>query len=235
MTAPIAHGYPDWGRFSPQSDVNWLTLSGTSIAVTTNYGAFFLGTTSWLGVDAFVQTNNARISLQFFRDAGLSQIAGVFTFDLLSGGIFDGAIPVNGPYLYVTVIPSANPAVFDLGLWSAAGPISGLSDSDSLVLISEDFVAFPVGTSIKGPASRLQAGPSHFFAEANVASWAVQLEGCRYDGTFLPFAKLSNVTGAGTVTAYLPTMLVRARCVNGTGGAGNVTVYLVTPPLQTGV
>lgn len=234
MTQPIAHGYPDWARFSAEADVDWLNLTAESIAASTDYGSFFLGANKWVGVAIIGTTNHARYNFAFYRDAALTKLAGELPIHVRAGGQYRGAIPVNGPYLLITVLPSANPTVFDLGVWSAAGPMSGFNSGFTSVLMTVVAQNAPIGSTLFGPTTAVCGGPVHWHVQTSGTDWYAYLRTLEYNGTVTFLDSISWLTGPNTHIVYVPPRPLIVEISNVSAAAKTVDIFLGAPPLQIG-
>src|SRR5258706_7317529 len=119
MTAPLAHGYPDFGRFTAGADKLLADLSVAGLNVLTSYGPYFVGDVQFARLQFVAQVNHFACELQFYSDSTLSTFTAREAFSLRQGDTYNHAFPALGPYLMLNVDPSAVGAAFNAKVTTA--------------------------------------------------------------------------------------------------------------------
>lgn len=164
MTTPIAHGYPDWTRQTPASDVLFIKESiGAPLAGVTR-GPFFVGATPAVGVYVNANGTGHQVALNFYADQAGTQFLGTQSIDLSAAGVFfRGAIRVLGPWVKIAIAPFAAGNSIDLLAWAAPTPgtIFGTFDENVLVQANQ---AIGIGATVTLTAGRVHPGVAHLYA-----------------------------------------------------------------------
>ena len=228
MTAPVPHGYPDWGRSVAQSDVVIVNDTAQSINAVKDYGIFFVGNLRALGV-IFVSNGNAgNVSLTFYADqAGTIPIVS-YGISLQSADYSPQPVRVMGAFVRVQVGPGpAVPFLYDLLV--ASQPDYGARSPDHTLAAGISVVGGPIGAGatviVNCPV--VLAGPAVWTANVGGGAFSAYLQTIDEIGgiTFL-----DHITAASPVFdnrhAYLPSMHVRIRLDNNTGAPQTYDAFL---------
>lgn len=219
MTAPLPHGYPDWGRYQASADKSLWSVANVTIGVSTNYGPFFVGDVDFVRLYFLASTNHFNVSVKFYADAALTQFLMSDAVSVRQDDTYRRSIPVTGAYVLVQVSPSAAGSIFDARLTTLRHPARGNDGSDrDGVLITDIDGSYAVGTTIVD-ATKVIPGPAVFYGHAKTASTFLDLQVVNYVGTVLGLVRIINSTGPVSHLVYLPPQHVRIRVTNNSAGA----------------
>lgn len=230
MTAPIVHGYPDWGRFAARADV--IYISDTSVVIGAGdkvYDPIFVGNVRHLGFIFNMVTNNAAVRLDYYNDENLSTILGTQTIKTRVGGGFDFSLPVQGPWVQVFINFNATPAEYDLYMFSVSGNIASIQNGPAPIrIIGVGAFAIGAGATVTLTSSRSYPGEAMWSVSSALATWTALLDTIDDLG-------VTNVLDAGNNTlnplnrrVWLPAEQCRLRVTNTTAGAGTFTAAVVS-------
>lgn len=223
MTAPVPHGYPDFGRFIAGADKLVTSVTDNNLAAPANYGPFFVGDIPFVRFYFRAFIRNFDVVYNFYEDEAQTILLGTESFVVRVLGFYDQATPALGPFVTITVSPSAAGGSFDMRVVAAhtqwrpgdASPLTSVPFSGSAV-------AYPAGiTDLDDPY--VVPGPAVFFAECLTANTQIDLRAVNSAGTSTFLARIANPDGRVAMPVFLPRMPLRLRIDNNSGGGANFT------------
>lgn len=232
MTAPVAHGYPDWGRFVARANVKWLKETGVAITAASERGSFFLGHTTHLGVKFTCTTGHASISFSWRTGAAAADEVATTGIDVRDDTIYVGAIPVVAPYVVVTVTPGSVNPTFNLALWSAAGPLPFLDHSDTNVLLSDILTPWGLGIATTGVATYVTPGLAYLSCFASITNYTATVESIDASGVTQRLLIYGGAHNGLSMAVYLPATPVRLQLDNNVGPGATIEYALTSDPLS---
>lgn len=235
MTAPLPHGYPDFGRYAARSDKLIHSQSNVVISAETEYGPYFVGDVPHIGLRFFAQTNHFQLQATFFDTVGASFFLGNRSFSLRQNSTLDITIPVMGAFVVFTVSPSGANSQFTLRSWNAyASMWSDLSLYNSPVLASMD-QSIGAGAAVEVDATRIWPGSAHWFVAGDATTWITELRTIDYLGTVQNIALIRRFAAdSDGFIVFLPAINARIRTTNLSGSAATFRAYLVGRPIEPG-
>jgi len=216
MTAPVSHGFPDWGRYQARAGKLFdLQLIFGQVGART-FGPYFVGDVRHLGLSLVVGTSGASIDLEYYADATLTFLMGQDHVTLLAGGVFERTVPALGPYFIIRFTPNASPFDIAMRIWQADDPSTpfALTAIDN-ILVSQVAVPHAPGvTSLDIVNAR--AGPANMYVRLPAVQSEVRLSSCSPAGvlTFLTSVVTPDVSGDRRI--YLPNTGLRVEWINTT-------------------
>jgi hypothetical protein len=231
----ISHGYPDYGRYQAQSDVQFLHEVNVSINAQTNKSLGFVGQLPYMGVNFQGLTGAFSVLFAFYAEITYATLLGVYNFDVSSGGSFGGSIPVGGPFCQVTLYPFGPPKSYSADIWSAPAEFSTFTSSpaDNL-LIAEKARSVGAGANFQWDAFRTFPGQAHLNLHTTAAVWNATLWTVEYDGTLDFLAFFENAGANYNEDFYLPAAPARLLVHNGDAAAKFFDVSLQARPWSPG-
>lgn len=230
MTAPIAHGYPDFGRFQATADKILDNLVGQVINGTNLYGPYFVGDVDCVRIKFLPQTNNFGVVLRYYDSAALTNLLSEDSFSCFAGDLYNQSTPALGPYLSIRVTPSAAASIFDMGVFTSRGPWRPIgNDPKRTILFQGDAVAHPAGTTLLD-ANLIAPGAAEFYARCSVAGLEVNLQAVEPTGAVYHLGKIASLENTATRSVFLPPMHIQLRIANGTGAPALFGYSVTTRP-----
>lgn len=235
MTAPIAHGYPDWTRQTPASDVLFVREVGTLSTGGVTRGPFFVGATTALGLYVEAVGTGHQVHLDFYADVAGTQYLGTQSLDLARGGaFFRGAIRTLGPWVRITITPFAAGNTFNLSAWAAPSPGTIFGNATESVLINTS-QAIGIGATITLDANRLHPGVAHLYVAQRAGTFTANAYTVDFAGSRASI--IGRVMAAGE---YFSEMIAlgsgtpEIEVTNSSGAGSTIDVRLVAVPNLTG-
>lgn len=231
MTTPLAHGYPDWTRQTPASDVLFVQEIGAPSTGGVLRGPFFVGATPAVGVSFLSVGTGHQVHLDFYGDQALTQFLGSQSLDFArDGSQFRGAIRVLGPWLRITVTPFVNGFTYNLSAWAAPTPGTIFGTATESVLINAS-QAIGIGATVALNADRLHPGVAHLYACQRAGAYTCSIYSVDFTGvrtfvlhrvmTALDFFSEMIALGSGTPQVEI---------INTSGAAQTIDVHLTAVP-----
>lgn len=235
MTSPVAHGYPDWGRFEASADKLLAFDQQLDVDAGTSYPRFFVGDVPYVSVWLNAITNHFAFTLRFLDAQTGGNFLAQQVCSVRDGSEFDATIPVSGPWLELTATPSAANSAFQYALATARTPHIGMrSGYNDPVLVSFN-ATVGAGASLTTEAVRVYAGEAHWFAETALATWTARLETFDFAGASIILDEFRGITaGHEGRQVFIPPVNMRIVVTNQTGGAGSFRGALVHRPVELG-
>lgn len=235
MTAPVAHGYPDYGRYLAAADKLLVSDTQSNIDAVTTYPRMFVGDVPFMGIWLRVSTNHFRFNFDFYdaREGG-NYLTGQ-PFSIRQGSEMDITIPVGGPFCEMSAQPSAVDGEFERTIWTAhsSNQYTRLS-YDSLILASFN-ANINAGATQTISSSRVFAGEAHWFADSAAATWTARVETLDFQGTAVIIDEIrATAAGSDGRQIFLPPIDTQIVVVNSTGGGATFRTALVGRPIVPG-
>lgn len=236
MTQPVAHGYPDWGRFMAQSDSILVQQSNQVVGATVDIPLGFVGGYAALGLFFRALANNFTIDFQFYADDALTSFITEYTFEVNAGRLLERTFPILGPYLNVEIGVLLAASQYDLSVWSAPGvaiPADGSSAPN--VLIAQTNNAIAAATAETVTVGNVWPGEAHWTCRSTSANWTAELQMVDRFGT----ANTIDIMAGGATTVlnhsiYLPARSLQVVFTNSEAAARAWWCYMTGRPLYAG-
>lgn len=234
MTTPVIHGFPDWNRSADRAAKLYTINTGVNVNAQTVYGPFFVGDQTHLAVVLNIDINKMTLSLSYYDDENGTTLLGVQVLSVSAAAGYDQSLPVLGPWVQASILPSAGTISTVFWLYAVAGPILKLlPDENSNILVSK--VDFSVATGVTNfDASRVWPGEAWFYAEMPATLSEARVESVDVAGTTTFIARVRGTNVNQGFQIFLPSCPVRIRIGNTAVGNQNYTFALVARPLVTG-
>lgn len=228
MTAPITHGYPDWGRFAAQSTVIYNRESATVTNGTVVRGPFFVGDVEALGLSFFSGNNEGMVFLVWSADEAGAEVMAIEEYHITDLGNVNIGIPVAGPWVEAqVVIGAAGTLTFDLILWAMPKRRTFPDAPGNNILISSVNTAIAAGATATNNATRTWPGPAYWSGWQGVSNFVVFLEALDANGNVYTLDRWQGAGQDFRTLIFLPALPCRIRHVNQTGGANVYTSQLI--------
>lgn len=235
MTAPISHGYPDFGRYIATADKLISQVTGNVIDAVTTHGRFFVGDVSYLVIFMTTSINHAQWRIRFWDSATGGNLLAGHTFSIRATGNFDGSVSVLGPWVEIQVTPSAVDTEYTYIMSTAHRPVFNNVNSatDPVLLAANSNIG--AGASLTVTATRIWPGEAHWFTESAVATWTSRVETIDYLGTAIIIDEMRKVAaGDDGRRIFLPPCNIQMVVTNQSGGAGTFRFAVVARPIEPG-
>lgn len=235
MTAPSAHGYPDWGRFAASSDKLFDTFTQNNIAVTFTSSTYFVGDVPYIGLFNVVTGNGAELTLYWGDDASLTHVLRTDTIEFSNNCSIDITIPVKGPYLVLQWVPVATPYSINGVLVSSRTSQSELGNSAIRnVLIRQVNTPVGAGATVQAIAASIIPGPAVWNLSCTAATYSATVSAIHPDLTAVRLDTISQVIPFASRVLYLPPMLMVITVTNTSGAPASFSGTLMAKPMYDG-
>lgn len=235
MTAPLGTGFPDYGRYSAQSTKTYLSELNVSIDATVDYGPYFVGDVTHIGLRFRANTNGFIVRLQFYADEALAIALGEFPFDFPTNANLFRSFPVVGAWVIVQVQPTGAGSFHDVVLTSARGEYVGARASTMpSLLVTQNFAPIGAGVILTFDVDRVYEGIAVWTCYSTLATWAAALYARDRLGNLSHLDRCDNTDGHFSRSLILPGAPTRLTFQNTTAGAGNVFLALMAHGLYPG-
>ena len=235
MTSPVVHGYPDYSRQTPESDVIFWKAVNEVVNAQTTKGPFFCGAFPAIGFRFSISVQNCRFTVRYFSDAAGTDFLGSIGIDGYTAQPITVTIPVLGPW-FTVVIDVAAAGMQMLGACYAAphANIATLNGSATNVLIAQPSVAVGAGVTVPVDATWMFPGEASWVPSSSLATYNVTLVAVDYLGNETDIDVATQVVNAQRRIVHLPYQRVRAKLTNTTGGPGAIGVRVTAHPSRIG-
>lgn len=231
MTAPVAHGYPDYGRTSARANVLYHDVTDADIDAQEALPRKFVGDRAYIQFFFSADTNHFDLSFTYSIGSAGQQTTATQKFSCRQGGSIESSDPVKGPYVSVVVTPSAVNSAYTFKMWGTDGPShQGSNDDFGNLLYDQDGISIGATTTRTDEISVVWPGPASFFVVSTAASWTSYVEGINKSGTVRHIARRSQVSPVEPQLFFLPRSTVRIRTTNNDAGARLFFMYLNAHP-----
>lgn len=227
MTAPLPHGYPDFGRYQAGADKLLARLNVDPIGAGTTYGPYFVGDVTHVRVYFAPLVGNFNGIVRFYDDAALTNLLAEEGFSAWSNDVFHQSFPALAAYMVLRVSPVGAGQSFSATISTAHANWRPVGiNYNSPILFSQADINHAVGTT-NLDAVNVYPGPASFHGQAAVAGCQMSLQALDAGGTVYHLARIHNVDGIATRLLYLPPMHIRLVILN-TTAAVQLFSYAVT-------
>lgn len=235
MTAPIPHGYPDWGRVAAVSDkiIYADTPSGINGLVT--YDRVFVGDAPFIGMALRPTTHHFEFRFLFYDDESAGNLLTGQFFSVRNGSDLMLTIPVAGPWLEMSALPSTSGAAFDRTVWTASS--ANLYDRNNFVgsILLNHNANVGAGTTVSVSATRVAPGEAYWSVRSLATNWEMRLETVDYTGTV---RRIENASSLGSAIQrggiFLPPIDARVTLVNNDAASAFMFFSLTARPMAPG-
>lgn len=227
MTIPVAHGYPDFGRYQAQADRVLWQEANTTVDAQVTRGPFFVGDVQHVAHMLDLLNQHAVVVIEYYDSAALSTPLGDQNIDLRADGGFDYSLPVQGPWMLVRITPVAAGAEIDYKIWTVASPISSLRGNSSPYLIAWASSNVGAGVTVTTSAVRTEPGLAHLYFQGDPATWLIHVEALFSNGAVVRIASVNQGQGRSFLPLLLPHVMIQVKRTNSSGAAGVMEFALV--------
>jgi hypothetical protein len=233
MTAPISHGYPDFGRTLARANVIYHNFSDADIDASETLASRFCGDRAFLTFRFFAVTNHFNLRFEFWDSASGGSFLAVDIWSCRAGKFITGSIPVLGPWLRVVVAPSAVNSAYEFRVYGTDAPYwpdTGSSFNNNLY--AQDGISIGAGATRTDNFALIWPGPATWHAASTAASWTSYLEAIDDVGTTSIIDRATQVQdGPGNRRlVYLPRALCRVRTTNNDASARTFFLFVTGHP-----
>lgn len=225
MTAPVGHGYPDFGRYQARADKRLLSEVDTVISVDTLYPLGFVGDVEYLAIHFTATTNHFSVFVDFYEDAAYTSRFDGYAFDVRQGTVLPTSFPVMGPFARVSVNPSAASSEFTCSMWtmSQSATFANLSAVSTILLSIDNDTVLAGATDVFGTTTVIPGEGSFMLNLEAAVSWRARLFSVDRNGT-LRLLDYANAEIRGFPhTLFLPPTPLRLEVFN--NDASNRALY----------
>ncbi len=220
MTTPVPHGYPDWGRYAAQADIEILGTSNLNLNGSETFGRFFVGGVKHIAYIYAAGGNNSRVTLETYTAETGGTLLSEQVINCRNPGGFDFSIPVQGPWLAITVTSVGGAISYDLNAWTVAGNLASVTSN-----LSPRYALSQTGTAVGAAATVLTevpytyVGRGHWFIRCTATTFIATLQTVTAGGTVQNVDQWTEATPLGARQIHIPSFPLRLS-VNNTSGAG---------------
>jgi hypothetical protein len=233
VTAPIEHGYPDYGRFSPQQDILLLNVENDNTDAAVEHPLQFVGHVPYVYMLFQSSVNHFSVDMDYYADsAGTIQL---FSQQVIvrQGGIFVDTLPTLGPFLSVTVTPSAINSHYILQLSASHHRKRSVQASAvGNLLLRVSAVSIGAGATLTSVIDNVTPGIATWSVDTNVADFFSEVEAIDHNGLTYLIDRIEEKVVGQKRTIFLPPCSIRCRTANNTAAAGTFYIIMNVPPLH---
>lgn len=227
MTAPVVHGYPDWGKYAAAADKAYFTSQHNVVGTQDILAATFVGDVPALYIDFTANVKAFNVQAVFYSDVTLATSVGAHTFDVDELGQFDIVLPVLGPYVQFTMNASAVGGIYILKVASCIGQRSGLGKTSGVnVLISQLATAVAAGATSTILTLIPKPGPAILVVDTSLTTWLATLSMRDYTGALVRIDTISDAHVKAPRMLELPARPLTFTFKNNTAAGGSYTAAL---------
>jgi hypothetical protein len=235
MTAPTAHGYPDWGRYAASSDKTYDTFSTINAVADVESAVYFVGDVPYISLFTFTTGNGAYCFVEWFEDEAITPPLWTDTIELSNEATCYINLPVRGPWLLIRWEPAATPFSVFGTVTSSRYPNAPVGNQGTRnVLLSRVNVAIGAGATVNSIAGTIIPGPAVWNIFATPATWTASVDALHPDLTAIRLDNIDNTRGKDSRFLFLPLAVARISVTNTSGAAGAFFVTLMAKPLYDG-
>lgn len=236
MTAPVGHGYPDFGRYQARADKRLLSEVGTVISVDTQYPLGFVGDVEYLAIYFTAATNHFSIFVDFYEDAAYTSRFDGYAADIRQDTVLPTSFPVMGPFARLSVNPSAASSEFTCSMWtmSRAAVFADLSAVSTILLSIDNDTVLAGATDVFGTTTVLPGEASFVLNLEAAVSWRARLFSVDRNGTLRIISYVNAENRGIPHNLFLPPTPLRLEVFN--NDASNRALYasLSARPIESG-
>lgn len=219
MTAPVPHGYPDWGRYTAQADIELLGTSNLNLAAPVTFGRFFVGGVRHVAYVYSAGLNNSRVTLETYTAETGGTLLSEQVINCRTPGGFDFSVPVQGPWLAITITPVGGAISYDINVWTVAGNLASItSNLAPRYALSQTATAVAAAATVLTEVPYTYVGAGTWFVRCTAATFIARLQTVTAGGTVQNIDVWTEATPLGARRIYAPSFPMRLS-VNNTSGA----------------
>lgn len=232
MTAPVTHGYPDFGRYLAQADKFLTHIDVVNLNGTETHGPFFVGDVPAIGIFGVASANNMRVRFNFYGDSAGVTIFTSEVIDINNGDTAEFSIPTHGPWMYINIINGVGAASGLFDIWTEHIPRRPQANASTWnVLFSAVDTVYAAGQTLVNGGIVLP-GRAIFTVDCTAANTFIDLRSIDYGGTALFLSRNNNASGIQDRIVYLPATHLQLRIQNNSGAAQVFSYTLLADPGQ---
>lgn len=234
MTQPVQHGYPDYQRNTPATDVMYIFDVGVANANIT-YPIQFVGLTPNVGVVLISITQRARLDLFFYADAAGTSLVGIQRVATNANGNFQGTVQCLGPFCKPVLNPGVTPLSYQFRLFATPGAgIQQNGDQDN-ILISQFNTAIGAGVTLTFDALVTWPEEASFLYAQTAGTWNGSILAVDFDATATRIHAWDSTWGQATQGLIkLPAGNARIVIHNTSASAQVCSAFLIGQPRMAG-
>lgn len=233
MTAPISHGFPDYGRYVSSADKIYDIRAAITINGPTTFGPYFVGDVPAIGFRFSAEIQNFTVILIFYDSQTQTNELTRFPYSVRVSQDFSGTVPVRGPWLAFYVEPNVAGAQCSFRVMSSHALTQGDAQlPQSSNLISRAGAAVGAGATNTSVPATLLPGPAVWNVRSALATWTCVFETIDYLGAIRQLDYVDNTYPKNERALFLPPVSFQIRFTNTTAGAGTFDLSVVAHPLR---
>lgn len=239
MTQPVAHGYPDYGRYSALSDVELFNVVADVVNPTKDYGPFFMAPYQYFAISMTASTSRFRYQFLYSKDNPATTFVGKQAAVAPQGGPSTLIFPALGPWMTVRVTPAAAPGTHTMYGFVVPQATSWVGSlADDTLFNSGGFFTVAAGTSATFLFSHMFAGEASVWTHTQGAAAFVEIGALDLAGVMTQLGVGSN-TGAAmpkntNFTLMIPPKALTVICHNLGGALAEFAFAISGRPLWGG-
>lgn len=236
MTAPIAHGYPDWGRYAARSDVLLLDLTGEAYTGVVTHQLGFVGGYEGIAFSFIAVVGPYRVRISYGTTALSSSIVTQYTFEFQSGGMTNVVLPILGPYCFIEVRGTGASTTYTItASTSQRDAIDQPASGKANAIINNYGQPIGAGATATATASVIWPGGAYLVVYCTGNNWVADVSALSYTGgnNFIDYL-VSNGATETQHFLFLPCSQIQVRVTNNSGIAQTYYVFLVGRPIGPG-
>lgn len=185
MTQPISHGYPDYGRYSAESDIEIADIVADVVNPSTDYGPFFVGHTQFMALAMTATTGRFNYQLLYSKDNPATKFVAKQEAVAPQGGPSTLVFPTLGTWLTIRATPHAAPGIHTMYAFvvPTGATINGSSSTDTL-FTSGGFFNVAAAGSATFLFSHMFQGQASVWTHTDASNGYIEID--VIDGTGVP-------------------------------------------------
>lgn len=228
MTDPVPHGYPDWGRFQARADIILHQEFAVVLNAGVTRGRFFTGGVEHVAFRFDNGANQTTVTIQWYTTQTGGLELGAQIVETAVGGGFDFSVPVAGPWMAISITPSAFPTTITLVAWTVAGPIASSRLDMAPEVLYDTIAVVAAGAVVTTQILRTSPGMAHIYASSALAAWFCVVNAVNIGGTIRRLVAFNQLlAGQHSALIFLPAKELQVVIANNTGAAGAIEVSMV--------
>lgn len=220
MTAPVVHGFPDYGRYVARAAKIFTNIENAAVSIQVDHGPYFVGDIANIGIDYGAVSCDTRVIYSWYADQALTTLLGSHTFSVRGSGELNVAIPVIGPWLRVSVAPISGSGTYSLALFETSHATTRItwSSGDSVLSGVNDLSIPSLGTTVVD-IFRTWPGWASFTIITDATDWYARIFSINAFGTSKLAAAWDEKSGTRSAQIILPPTMTALHVRNGDAAA----------------
>lgn len=237
MTAPLAHGYPDYHRSLARADIIFVPFTFATTSTSVTFGPFFMGNSR--SVLLTVQCDSGAglgVQLTWTTDpAGIDFVA-VESINMRGPSVQVNGYTVRGPYLTVLLSSPGGAVNYFIALTGESENLAAESGNLSPVYAIEY-----TGANINAGATRtdnsaiVAPGEAEWFVFTTAATFQANLNTILSDGTVIPLSVMTQVQNPQRERLFVPNRSLQITMKNNDAAAKVFTAILIIHSMAEGL